>query len=129
MIVADSSYIVEGILADMSKLRAEQILAPSIAVYETVSAIWKHQVFLNRIKEGERFVAALSDLIRTNDIITLDPDEETRAASFDLAVRHRMHPHDAVFIAVALRNGLELETLDSGQRRVFEAVRSREAGS
>ena len=55
------------------------------------------------------------------------PDEELLLRSYDLAVRYRSHPHDAVFVAMAVRSGLELRTLDAGQREMYEREKARVA--
>jgi predicted nucleic acid-binding protein len=120
VIVADSSYIVEGLLTDRSLLRQDRIVAPDIAVYEAVGAVWKHEQVLNKIKEGKMFLSALTDLIRTGDLLTVEPNERLLLDAYGVAIRHRIHPHDAVFIALAIENGLELKTLDADQRRAYE---------
>ena len=124
MIVADSSYIAEGILTDIRMLRSERMLAPSLAVYEVAGAIWKHQAVLGRILEGEKFLRVLSDLLRTNELLTIEPDVGLLLDAYAIAVSQRVHPHDAIFVALALRNGLELVTLDDAQKRVYEGARS-----
>jgi predicted nucleic acid-binding protein len=124
VIVADSSFIAEGILADLGIFRSERMLTPSLAVYEVSSAIWKHEVVLGRIHEGEKFLAVLSDLIRTRDLLAIEPDEGLLFDAHRIAIRHRAHPYDSIFVAVALRNGLELVTLDTSQRRVFDDAKS-----
>lgn len=49
MIVADSSYITEGLLRESSLLDDQVLCAPDYAFYEVINAIWKHQVLLNRV--------------------------------------------------------------------------------
>ncbi|MDG6985124.1 MAG: type II toxin-antitoxin system VapC family toxin [Nitrososphaerota archaeon] len=124
MIVADSSFIAEGILADRSLIRSELMLSPSLAVYEVAGAVWKHQALLGRIREGDKFLAVLSDLLATRRLLTVEPDRELIMDAHRIAVRHGAHPNDAVFVAVALKSGLELRTFDAAQRKVFEDARS-----
>ena len=128
MIVADSSYIVEGVLADKSLLMGDLILAPDLAVYETAGAIWKHQALLGRIRDGRRYLSTLSELIRTNSLLTTMPDKEAIDAAYDLALRYHSHPHDTVFVAIALRTGLDLKTFDSEQREIYDRERALRIG-
>ena len=46
MIVADSSYIVEGLLKNKKLLSDDQIVTPELVVYEVTNAIWKHENLL-----------------------------------------------------------------------------------
>ena len=87
MIVADSSYIAEGVLVDQGLLAGPTIMVPDLAIYETVGAIWKHEVALGRIKEGKSYVDALLELVRTHKLLGEGPDEELLLRSYDLAVR------------------------------------------
>lgn len=120
MIVADSSFIAEGVLTDEALLRGERMLAPELAVYETASAIWKHQVILGVIDDGPSYLDVLNDLLRSNTLLAVSPDSDLLRTAYDLAVRYRAHPHDTVFVALAVRTGLRLETFDSGQLKIFE---------
>ena len=122
--MADSSYIAEGILADRALLRAQRMLAPSLAVYEVAGAIWKHQAVLGRIQEGEKFLAVLAGLVGARDLLTVEPDERLLLDAHAIAVRQRVHPRDAIFVAVALGNGLELATFDEAQRRVYDDAKA-----
>lgn len=124
MIVADSSYIAEGVLIDRRMLSSQAMLAPSLAVYEVAAAIWKHQVVLGRIEEGEKFLGALADLVATNALLAVPPDARLLLDSHRVAVAQRIHPHDAVFVALALSSGLDLATLDGAQRRAYERAKS-----
>lgn len=120
MIVADSSYISEGVLRDQSLLRNEAIFTADLAIYETLGAIWKHQTLLRRITEGGIYVDFLFELIKTNNLYTAHPDRELMKEAYGLAVRHHSHPHDTVFVAMALDTNLDFKTLDAKQREIFE---------
>lgn len=124
MIVADSSYITEGVLEDRALLQRDTIVTPDLGIYETVGAIWKHQVALGKVSDGAGYVSVLADLIRTNRLLAVDPGPALISSAYDIAVRHRSHPHDAVFVAMAIGDGLELYTLDAGQKRMYEQERS-----
>ena len=41
MKVADSSYLIEGILRDAALFENETLVAPDLALYEVVNTIWK----------------------------------------------------------------------------------------
>jgi predicted nucleic acid-binding protein len=129
MIVADSSFIVEGVLVDGNLLRQETMVAPDLVVYETVGAIWKHEALLGRISDGTGFLSVLSDLIKSNRLLALRPDEELIGDAYAMAVRYHVHPHDAIFVALAVATGLELETLDASQRALYEKEIARRRSS
>ncbi len=125
MIVADSSYIAEGVLVDEALLRRDGMVAPDLAIYETMEAIWKHQALLGRISDGQRYLAALADLVRSNWLVALKPDDRLVGETYDLSVRYRAHPHDTVFVALAVMTGLELKTFDRNQSRILERETAR----
>jgi predicted nucleic acid-binding protein len=125
LIVADSSYLAAGILEDEGLLRNQRILIPDLAIYETLSVIWKHQVLLRRLANGMRHVAVLFDFVDTNVIIPVPPDCELAERTHDLATQYRAHPHDMVFVALALVTGLELKSFDETQLRIMDGERAR----
>ncbi len=125
MIVADSSYIAEGVLVDEALLRKDDMVAPDLAIYETMGAIWKHQVLLGRISDGQGYLAALADLVRSNRLVALEPDNRLVSATYDLSARYRAHPRDAIFVALAFMTGLELKTFDRNQKRILERETAR----
>jgi len=120
VIVADSSYLAAGILQDEELLRNQRILTPDLAIYETVSTIWKHQVLLKRVTNGQGLVSILFDFVGTNVVIPVHPDRELTERAFGLAIQHQTHPHDMVFVALALGTGLELKSFDKTQLRIME---------
>jgi len=124
VIVADSSYLAAGILEDEALLRNQRILTPDLAIYETLSTIWKHQALLKRVTNGERLVDVLFDFVGTNIVIPVHPDRELAGRAFGLAVQHRTHPHDMVFVALALGTGLELKSFDETQLKIMEEERA-----
>jgi hypothetical protein len=44
---------VETLLEDMSLLTKGQIVAPDVAVYEVVNAIWKQEHLMKHLEEGK----------------------------------------------------------------------------
>jgi predicted nucleic acid-binding protein len=51
MIVADTSYLVEGLLRDASLLQ-EDTLSPELALYEVANTVWKHEFILRDLKNS-----------------------------------------------------------------------------
>ena len=94
-------------------------------MYETASAIWKHEAILGRVTNGHAYISILFALMKTNMLLAIKPDEDMLTLAHDLAVRNRAHPHDMVFVALALRTGLELKSLDEEQLRIMEKEASR----
>lgn len=123
--MTDSSFLAEGILVDGSLLTRDRMVAPDLAVYETAGAVWRHQTLLGRISDGSGYLSVLSDLVGSNRLVTLEPNEELARETYDLAVRYHAHPHDAVFVALAVMTGLDLRTFDPGQREMHEREKAR----
>ncbi|MDA4123880.1 MAG: type II toxin-antitoxin system VapC family toxin [Thaumarchaeota archaeon] len=125
MIIADSSYVSEGILVDRGLLGHEQILTADLAVFETANAIWKHQVLLHEIDDGIPFLSVLFGLLRTNSVIAIKPDEQLMKVAYQLASRHNAPVYDMVFVALALGTGLELKSFDDSQMAIMKSESNR----
>jgi predicted nucleic acid-binding protein len=115
MIVADTSYIVEAILRDASLLENETIITPDLALYETVNTIWKHEILIGDLKDASRRIDLLLELISTGTIQMVRPDEKLVKDTYAFSTKHRVPVYDAIFVALALRLGLELRTFDNRQ--------------
>ncbi len=63
MIVADTSYIVEAILHDSALLDDEPIVAPDLALYETMNAIWKHETLILVLENASMYIDVFLKLI------------------------------------------------------------------
>jgi predicted nucleic acid-binding protein len=74
VIVADSSYITEGLLSNKELLK-EQIISPELIIYETANTIWKHEYLLKRIQNGQEYLSLLYGLINSGKITVIFPDE------------------------------------------------------
>jgi predicted nucleic acid-binding protein len=120
MIVADSSYIIEGLLKDSSLLDDYEICSPDYGIYEVLNAIWKHQVVLRQIKDSEVYVATFFDLIAAGRIRFMALEEETIKDAFKLAVKTKSPFYDLVFVALARALGVELKTFDKKQAELFK---------
>src|ERR1035441_440813 len=68
LMVADSSFIVEGLLKDLELLREEDIITLDLAVYEVANSVWKHQHLLKDLRDGTRYLTIFHGLLETNKI-------------------------------------------------------------
>ncbi len=125
MIVADSSFIVEGLLKRQELLREEDIVTADLAVYEVANSIWKHQYLLKDLRDGPRYLSIFDGLLETNRIRAVRPTQELMERSYALAARNGLPVYDAVFIALALETGAGLRTYDRQQAAVMEKESTR----
>ena len=121
MIVADSSFIVEGLLKRKSLLQQDQIVVPELALYETTNSIWKHEYVLRDLKNGPAYLSILYGLIEAGAILVLSLNEELMEKAYVVAGRHRISVYDSVFVSLALELGVGLKTFDSTQMRVMRS--------
>jgi predicted nucleic acid-binding protein len=115
MKVADTSYLVEGILRDASIFENETFVAPDIALYEVANTIWKHETLIGDLKDSSIRLNMFAELVSNQTIELVMPDKKLLDQTFQLSIRHRTPVYDAVFVALALRLGLELKTFDEKQ--------------
>ena len=125
MIVADSSYIAEGILVDSSLFAAERVVTLDLAIYETANAIWKYQNVLRRIVDGTPYLKALFGLLGSGSVIAIRPSEDLVEDAFRLSVRHKAAIYDSAFVSLAVKLGLRLASADRKQLAMFETESSR----
>ena len=125
MIVADSSFIVEGLLKRQELLREEDIVTADLAVYEVANSIWKHQYLLKDLRDGPRYLSIFNGLLETNRIRAVHPAQELMERSYALAARNGLPVYDAVFIALALETGVGLMTYDRRQAAVMKKESTR----
>jgi predicted nucleic acid-binding protein len=117
MIVADSSYLVHGLLKDAALLENDDaIVSPDLALYDVINAIWKHEAVLKDIKGGSRHIAMLSELESSGRLRFVRPDRQVIDRTYQLALRKKCALYDAVFVALASDLGLELKTFDVVQK-------------
>lgn len=121
IIVADSGYIIEGLLKDKSLLEGYEIFSPDYGLYEVLNAIWKHQVLLKQVRDSTMILATLFDLITAERVRFMALEEETIRNAYELAVKTKMPVYDTVFIALARELGVELRTFDKKQSDIFKA--------
>jgi predicted nucleic acid-binding protein len=119
MIVADSSYIVEGLLRNVSILESETIVAPDLALYEVVNTLWKHECKLRDIPHAGPYLESFIELLASRTIQLLHPDGSLIKKAYNLASEEGIPFYDAIFIALAIDIRLELKTYDETQRRII----------
>ncbi len=119
--MADSSFLVEGLLKRKELLEKELIATPTLALYEVANSIWKHERVLRDIGAGSEYLSVLYSLVDSGAITLVDPSEELAGESYFLALKHGTSVYDTTFISIALELGVELETFDAGQRSIFKA--------
>ncbi|MBI3859150.1 MAG: type II toxin-antitoxin system VapC family toxin [Thaumarchaeota archaeon] len=122
MIVADSSFLVQGLLIDRRLFQRDKILTLDLATYEVANAIWAHQERLKDIRDGLPFLKTFYDLMKSSMVTALSPSFELMQRAYDLSVAHGVSVYDAVFIVLALRTGLELGSFDRQQLDLMERV-------
>ena len=120
VIVADTSYIVEGLLFNKELLSRDQIIAPELIIYETTNTIWKHENLLKSIQNGESYLSLLFGLIDSGKITIVSSDENLIQDAYVAAKRNSITPYDAIFVCLAVKLGTVLKTLDKKQKEVYE---------
>lgn len=118
--MADSSYVVEGLLKDVSLFEGFVICCPDYSIYEILNAVWKHQVLLKRIKDSRIIIDTLFDLISAQNIQFLTLKEKTIREAYNLAMKTKMPIYDVVFVILAKELGVELNTFDKRQAAIFK---------
>jgi predicted nucleic acid-binding protein len=117
--VADSSYLIEGILRNATLLENETFVSPDLALYEVVNALWKHETLIHDLKDPKERIDILLDLVSNEQVKLVRPDRKLLAETYALSVKHGLAIYDSVFIALALQLRMELATFDSKQSTVL----------
>lgn len=124
MIVADSSFIVEGIIAKKEYLK-DQIVTPQLAVYEVANVIWKHDCLLKKIPDGQAYLELFYGFIDSGKITLLYPNPNLMQESYQIAKANNVALYDSIFICLAIKLGLNLKTLDKKQDEIFKRLTKR----
>jgi len=127
VIVADSSYIVEGLLKNKKLLSDDQIVTPELVVYEVTNAIWKHENLLKDLENGKTYLSIVYGLIEAGTITILSPNEPLMQEAYSVAKRNGITVYDAVFVSLAIKLGLALRTYDRAQIRAFKSENKHES--
>jgi predicted nucleic acid-binding protein len=122
--VADSSYLIEGILRDATLIERETLVSPDLALYEVVNTLWKHETLLHDLKDTEERIELLSDLISNEQVQLVRPDRKLLSETHRLSVKHRLAIYDCIFIALALQLKMELATFDGKQSAILSQERN-----
>jgi len=121
--VADTSYLIEGILRDATLLENETLVSPDLALYEVVNALWKHEKLLHDLKDAQERIDLLSELVLNGRVQLVRPDGKLLKETYALSGKYSLAIYDSVFIALALQLKMELATFDSKQSKVLGEVR------
>jgi predicted nucleic acid-binding protein len=117
--VADSSFIVEGLLKKKALLEEDFLITVDLAVYEVVNAIWRHQFVLKDLDNGLSYISILYGLIETGRIRVDRPAAELMQRGYSLAGKNRRTVYDTIFVALALELASELATFDNHQAKLL----------
>lgn len=120
MKVADSSYIVEGLLRRKELLEEDILITVDLALYEAVNAVWKHQFLIRDLDDGVPFVSILYGLVESGRIRVISPGEELMKQGYSLAAKSHRSIYDAIFIALALELTSDLATFDKRQAELLQ---------
>jgi predicted nucleic acid-binding protein len=120
MKVADTSYVVGGLLRDQTIFESEDFLVPELALYEIVNVIWKHEMLIRDIRRGLDYIEALDELIDAGVVTVITYSDKISRAAYGISLRRKIAVYDSIFIALALETSLDLVTLDKEQRKAFE---------
>ena len=123
MIVADSSYLIEGILRDARLIENETIVAPDVALYEVIITLWKHETMIGDLDDSSSHIGLLLEMVSAGVILLVRPDRKLFNETFVLSVKHRTRVYDTVFVALALQLALELKTCDEKQAKILSKER------
>jgi predicted nucleic acid-binding protein len=119
MKVADSSYLIQGILRDASLLANETFVSPDLALYEVINALWKHETLIKDLKESSARISLFLELVSAETVQLVIPDKKLLEETYSLSRKHRVPTYDMVFVALALELSLELKTYDSRQTTII----------
>jgi predicted nucleic acid-binding protein len=122
--VADSSYLLESILAAGEEFEGETMVAPDLAIHEVSNALYVQQYVLNSIKDGLVYVDKFYEAVDAHALEVVNSSRALVGEAFEIASRNGGTTYDCLFVALALRMNLELKTFDKRQARIFESERS-----
>jgi predicted nucleic acid-binding protein len=117
--VADTSYLIEGILRDATLLENQTLVSPDLALYEVVNALWKHETLIGDLRDSQQRIELLLDLVSNQRVQLVRPDKKLLNETYALSLKHRLPIYDSIFIALALQLKMELATFDSKQSTVL----------
>ncbi|MDE1852635.1 MAG: PIN domain-containing protein [Thaumarchaeota archaeon] len=119
MIVADSSYLVERIVERRAEFAEEEFLAPDFAIPEVINAILVQHRILHMLKDGRPYVSALFEAVDADSLRLVKVTESLAREAYEIALRNDEVIYDCIFVALALRYGGDLKTVDRRQAQVY----------
>lgn len=119
MMVADSSYLIEGILRDASLLEVDTFLAPDLASCEILNTIWKHEVLIGDLDDSSVLIDLFLELVSAETIQLVRPDERLIRHSYELSAKYKASVYDTMFVALVLELGSQLKTFDEHQKDIL----------
>jgi predicted nucleic acid-binding protein len=117
--VADSSYLIEGILRDATLLENDTLVSPDLVLYEVVNALWKHETLIGDLRDSQQHVELLLEWVSNDRVQLVRPDKKLLYETYALSLKHRLSIYDSIFIALALQLKMDLATFDTKQSKVF----------
>jgi predicted nucleic acid-binding protein len=121
--VADSSYLIEGILRDADLLGSETLVSPDLVLYEVVNTLRKHECLIGDLRDSQQRIELLLDLVSNERVQLVRPDKKLLNETYALSLKHKLPIYDSIFITLALQLKLELATFDSKQSKVMSQER------
>jgi predicted nucleic acid-binding protein len=118
--VADSSYVVEGILRDASLLENEIFVCPDLALYEVINTLWKHETMVGDLKDAQPRIELLMDLVSNGILQLVRPDRKLLYETYAFSIKYKLPVYDSVFVALALQLKIELATFDNRQSKALQ---------
>ena len=124
MRVADSSAIVKYYVHEPGWERVREIMKEGVvtlnfAIIEIANALWR------KIMRSEMSVDIAKEIVEDLVIrraIPLEPFENYITEALKISAQRRVTVYDALFIAFALKKGLELVTVDEKQAEVAKVL-------
>ncbi len=123
--MADSSFLIESLLAAGDEFEDEIMVAPDLAIHEVANALYVQQYVLNVIKDGLAYVDKFYEAVDARVLEVVTSSKALVGEAFEIASRNAGTTYDCLFVALALKMDLELRTIDKKQARIFESERSR----
>lgn len=124
MKVADSSYLVEGLLKTKALFEDDILVSLDLAVYEAANSVWKHEFLLKDIEDGELYLAILRGLIESGRIELVHASKEVMEVAYTLAAKCKRPVCDTVFVALALELESDFVTFDKRQAALYKRIRN-----
>jgi len=119
MIVADTSYVVEGLLHNSGLFSKETLVVPDLTLYETANVLWKHQQLIQDLKDASEHLEILEKLVSEGTLVLVRPDGELTRKAYNLSIKHKTPFYDTIFVALALQLKLDLKSFDKAQIRIL----------